>query len=106
MDPRPTPTGKTSEALRLGVPLAPLTTLELGGTARFFVDAGADVTVYDGRPAGELESAIEALGGRAVTLRLGPEVDPAEAWASAELVATSPSINPDYPTTEPRLRER
>ena len=25
-------------------------------------------------------------------------------WAAAELVATSPSITPDYPTTEPRLR--
>ena len=34
----------------------------------------------------------------------GPDVDPASAWAGAALVATSPSINPDYPTTEPRLR--
>ena len=37
-------------------------------------------------------------------LRLGPDVDPATTWADAALVATSPSINPDYPTTEPRLR--
>ena len=34
----------------------------------------------------------------------GPDVDPAAAWAGAALVTTSPSINPDYPTTEPRLR--
>ena len=37
-------------------------------------------------------------------LRLGPGVEPASTWAGADLVATSPSINPDYPTTEPRLR--
>ena len=35
---------------------------------------------------------------------VGPDVDPASAWAGAALVATSPSINPDFPTTEPRLR--
>ena len=45
-----------------------------------------------------------ALEGRAVRLLAGPDVDPASAWAGAALVATSPSINPDYPTTEPRLR--
>lgn len=72
--------------------------------ARFLADAGARVTVYDGRPAGELGPAIERLGGRAVGLRLGPDVDPAATWADAALVATSPSITPDYPTTEPRLR--
>ncbi|MFL5726971.1 MAG: UDP-N-acetylmuramoyl-L-alanine--D-glutamate ligase [Chloroflexota bacterium] len=72
--------------------------------ARFFADAGADVTVYDGRPASELASAIEALEGRPVRLALGPDVDPSVAWAAAALVATSPSINPDFPTTEPRLR--
>jgi UDP-N-acetylmuramoylalanine--D-glutamate ligase len=71
---------------------------------RFFADAGARVTVYDGRTAGDLRSAIEALGGRHIELALGPEVDPASAWASADLVATSPSINPDFPTAEPRLR--
>jgi UDP-N-acetylmuramoylalanine--D-glutamate ligase len=72
--------------------------------ARFFSDAGARVTVYDGRTAAQLRPAIEALGGRDVNLALGPEVDPATAWASADLVATSPSINPDFPTAEPRLR--
>jgi UDP-N-acetylmuramoylalanine--D-glutamate ligase len=72
--------------------------------ARFFADAGAEVTVYDARPATELQHAIAALGGRPVRLLLGPDVDPAVALAGAALVATSPSINPDYPTTEPRLR--
>ena len=39
-----------------------------------------------------------------MTLALGPAVDPATTWAAADLVATSPSITPDFPTTEPRLR--
>ena len=72
--------------------------------ARFLVDAGASVTIYDGRPIDALTGAIEALEGREVRLALGPDVDPATAWAGAALVTTSPSINPDYPTTEPRLR--
>ncbi len=72
--------------------------------ARFLSDAGARVTVYDGRPAAALGDAIAALGGRPVTLSLGPDVDPASTWAGADLVATSPSITPDFPTTEPRLR--
>ena len=72
--------------------------------ARFFADNGARVTVYDGRTADDLRSAIDALEGRPIELELGPEVEPASAWASADLVATSPSINPDFPTAEPRLR--
>ena len=40
---------------------------------RFLADAGARVTVYDGRPARELGDAIAALGERDVTLALGPE---------------------------------
>ena len=72
--------------------------------ARFLADAGADVTVYDGRPAAELGAAIEALDGRPVRLLAGPDVDPASAWGGAALVTSSPAINPDYPTTEPRLR--
>jgi UDP-N-acetylmuramoylalanine--D-glutamate ligase len=72
--------------------------------ARFLADADARVTVYDGRPAAELAAAVEAIEGRDVRLLLGPEVDPATAWADAALITTSPSINPDYPTTEPRLR--
>ena len=72
--------------------------------ARFLVDSGARVTVYDGRPEAELGAAIEALEGRAVRLAVGPDVDPATTWADARLVTTSPSINPAFPTTEPRLR--
>jgi UDP-N-acetylmuramoylalanine--D-glutamate ligase len=72
--------------------------------ARFFTDAGADVTIYDGRPESELGDAVAALEGRALRLAVGPDVEPASAWARAALVATSPSINPDFPTTEPRLR--
>jgi UDP-N-acetylmuramoylalanine--D-glutamate ligase len=72
--------------------------------ARFFADQGADVTIYDGRPRDELADAIAALEGRSVRLAVGPDVAPSTAWAGAALVATSPSINPDFPTTEPRLR--
>jgi UDP-N-acetylmuramoylalanine--D-glutamate ligase len=72
--------------------------------ARFLVDAGARVTIYDGRSVDELEGAVAALDGRRVRLALGPDVDPASTWADAALVTTSPSINPDFPTTEPRLR--
>jgi UDP-N-acetylmuramoylalanine--D-glutamate ligase len=72
--------------------------------ARFLVDAGARVTVYDGRPADELGGALGQLEGRQVRVVAGPDVDPTAAWADAALVTTSPSINPDYPTTEPRLR--
>lgn len=72
--------------------------------ARFLVDAGARVTVYDGRPAEGLSAALEAIGDRQVTLSAGPDADPTAAWAGSHLVLTSPSINPDYPTTEPRLR--
>ncbi|TAK00496.1 MAG: UDP-N-acetylmuramoyl-L-alanine--D-glutamate ligase [Chloroflexota bacterium] len=73
--------------------------------ARFLADAGARVTVYDGRPTAQLRAAIAALEGRHVTLRLGPDVDPVATWRHAALVVASPSINPDYPTTEPRLRQ-
>jgi UDP-N-acetylmuramoylalanine--D-glutamate ligase len=72
--------------------------------SRAFADAGARVTVYDGRPRAELEAAIAALDDRPVGLMLGPDIDPAAAWRDAALVATSPSIDPGYPTTEPRLR--
>ncbi len=73
--------------------------------ARFLLDAGAAVTIYDARPADELTDAVDRLEGRTVRLLAGPDVDPATAWAGAALVTTSPSINPDYPTTEPRLRD-
>ena len=72
--------------------------------ARFLADNGARVTVYDGRPTADLTEAIAALGDRTVTLALGPDVEPATTWAAADLVATSPSISADFPTTEPRTR--
>jgi UDP-N-acetylmuramoylalanine--D-glutamate ligase len=72
--------------------------------ARFLVGSGARVTIYDGRPEAELRGAIDQLEGRPVRLALGPDVEPATTWADARLVTTSPSINPAYPTTEPRLR--
>jgi UDP-N-acetylmuramoylalanine--D-glutamate ligase len=75
---------------------------------RFFRSAGATVTAYDGRPAGDLDpqlaEASAGASGEPVRLLAGPTVDPSTALDGAALVATSPSINPDYPTTEPRLR--
>jgi len=86
----------------------PITVLGLARSGialtRFLADAGARVTVYDGLDATQLAEAIEALGERPVELALGPAVEPAATWTDAVLVATSPSITPDYPTTEPRLR--
>ena len=88
----------------------PVTVLGLArsgiAAARFLAEHGAVVTVYDGRTAAELAPAIDAVRehGHDVRLALGPDVDPAASWADAALVVTSPSINPDYPTTEPRLR--
>lgn len=73
---------------------------------RFLADAGAVVVAYDRRPADELGDAIAALGARPVDLALG--IEPAEAAAllvHAELVVTSPSISPRFPTTDPWLRE-
>ena len=103
------PDALTLDGIRAGALRGrPVTVLGLARSgialARFLADAGAQVTVYDGRPAPDLGPAIEALEGRPVELVLGPDADPAAAWAGAALVATSPSINPDYPTTEPRLR--
>jgi UDP-N-acetylmuramoylalanine--D-glutamate ligase len=72
--------------------------------ARFLTDCGARVTVYDVRPEAELGAAVAALDDRDVRRLLGPEVDPAGALRGTALIVTSPSINPDYPTTEPRLR--
>ena len=103
------PDALSMDAIRAGLlDGAPVTVLGFARSgialARFLADAGARVTVYDLRPAEDLTDAIAALEGRAVTLALGPAVDPPTTWADAVLVATSPSINPDYPTTEPALR--
>nr|MBA2254431.1 hypothetical protein [Chloroflexota bacterium] len=72
--------------------------------ARFLVDRGAEVVVYDHRPLAALADAVEALEGRRVTLRLGPDVDPGDVIGQVALVTTSPSVSSRYPTTEPRLR--
>jgi UDP-N-acetylmuramoylalanine--D-glutamate ligase len=103
------PDALTMDAIRGGlVDGVPVTVLGFARSgialARFLADTGARVTVYDGRPASELEDAIAALETRTVRLALGADVEPATTWADAQLVTTSPSINPDYPTTEPRLR--
>ncbi len=103
------PDSLTMDAIRGGLLAdAPVTVLGFARSgialARFLADAGARVTVYDGRPADDLGDAIAALEGRSVRLALGPDVQPAATWADAVLVTTSPSINPDFPTTEPRLR--
>jgi UDP-N-acetylmuramoylalanine--D-glutamate ligase len=86
----------------------PVTVLGLArsglAAARFLGDAGARVTIYDGRPADGSADAIAALDGREVRFVLGPDEDPAATWSDAALVVTSPSITPNYPTTEPRLR--
>jgi UDP-N-acetylmuramoylalanine--D-glutamate ligase len=100
----------TLEAVRAGALAGrPVTVLGLARSgialARFLADAGADVTAYDRRSAGELADAVAELEGRAVKLLLGPDVAPAAALDGAALIATSPSINPTYPTTEPALRE-
>jgi UDP-N-acetylmuramoylalanine--D-glutamate ligase len=88
-----------------GVPVAVLGLARSGvALTRFLADAGARVTVYDGRPASDLSGAIDALAGRDVTLLLGPDIDPVVALTGQALITTSPSINPAYPTTEPRLR--
>jgi UDP-N-acetylmuramoylalanine--D-glutamate ligase len=88
-----------------GVPVTVLGFARSGiALTRFLVDAGATVTIYDGRPAADLAASIAALDGRPVRLLLGLDVDPSSAWHDAALVTTSPSINPDFPTTEPVLR--
>jgi UDP-N-acetylmuramoylalanine--D-glutamate ligase len=73
---------------------------------RFLSDAGAVVAAYDRRPATELTDAVAALGARPVRLALG--VDEAAATAlleHADLLVTSPSVSPRFPTTDPWLRE-
>ena len=74
--------------------------------ARFLADAGAVVAAYDRRPAHELADAVAALGARPVRLSLGIDEAAATALlAHADLLVTSPSISPDFPTTDPWLRE-
>ena len=74
--------------------------------SRFLADAGAVVVAYDRRPADELADGIAALGARPVRLALG--VDEATAAAlleQADVLVTSPSVSPRFPTTDAWLRE-
>jgi UDP-N-acetylmuramoylalanine--D-glutamate ligase len=105
IDPAALTPGSLAAGIFRGRPVSVLGFARSGiALARFLAGAGATVTVYDGRPAAELGQAIAAVEGLSVRLLLGPEVDPADAVMGAALVTASPSINPDYPTTEPRLR--
>jgi UDP-N-acetylmuramoylalanine--D-glutamate ligase len=73
--------------------------------ARFLVTTGAVVSVYDRRPASELADAVEALAGKPVQLALGvPNNEARRLLADAELVVTSPSVSPRFPTTDEWLR--
>ena len=73
--------------------------------ARFLAGAGAVVAAYDRRPARELADAIAALGARPVRLALGVDERAAVALLDgAEVLVTSPSISPNFPTTDAWLR--
>ncbi len=73
--------------------------------ARMLADAGAEVTVYDRRGSAELAETIDSLGERPVSLALAVPPEDAEALvAGAQLVLTSPSISPRFPTTDEWLR--
>jgi UDP-N-acetylmuramoylalanine--D-glutamate ligase len=73
---------------------------------RFLADAGAVVAVYDRRPVAELAEAVAALGARPVHLALGVDEPTAIALLDhADLLVTSPSISPHFPTTDGWLRD-
>ncbi|TMB57495.1 MAG: UDP-N-acetylmuramoyl-L-alanine--D-glutamate ligase [Chloroflexi bacterium] len=74
--------------------------------ARMLAAAGAEVSAYDRRPASELDESVASLQERHVRLALG--LTPAAVGlllGTAELLVTSPSISPDFPTTDDWLRE-
>src|SRR6187200_3162905 len=74
--------------------------------SRFVADAGALVTAYDRRPTVEMSDGIAALEGRPIRLALGvDEENPTRLIAGADLLVTSPSGSPRFPTTDPWLRE-
>jgi UDP-N-acetylmuramoylalanine--D-glutamate ligase len=73
--------------------------------ARFLAGIGASVTVYDRRSAAELSDAVASLRGAPVRLALGAAPDELTALlGDADLVVTSPSISPRFPTTDAWLR--
>src|SRR5262249_32630245 len=101
--------GLTMDAVRAGVlDDRPVTVLGFARSgialARFLIGAGAAVTVYDGPPASELADALARPGGSPARRLAAPDRDRSAAWTEAALVTTPPSITPDCPTTEPRLR--
>jgi UDP-N-acetylmuramoylalanine--D-glutamate ligase len=74
--------------------------------ARYLADAGAVVTAYDRRRPTDLSGAVASLGDRPIRLALGvAEAEAQTLVADAELLVTSPSISPRFPTTDPWLRE-
>ena len=74
--------------------------------SRFLADAGAEVTAYDRRPASELAESVIGLEGRPVHLALGiPDGKARAIIDGADLLVTSPSVSPRFPTTDPWLRE-
>ncbi len=74
--------------------------------ARYLSDAGAAVTIYDRRSPDELAAAVASLAGRPIDLALGIAPNQAATLvAGADLLVTSPSISPRFPTTDAWLRE-
>jgi UDP-N-acetylmuramoylalanine--D-glutamate ligase len=74
--------------------------------ARFLADQGATVTVYDRRSADELAGGVASLEARPLALALGVEPRVArDLLVGADLVVTSPSVSPRFPTTDAWLRE-
>ena len=74
--------------------------------SRFLADAGAEVVAYDRRPTADLAEAVAALGQRPIQLALGlDEAAAVRLLEGADLLVTSPSVSPRFPTTDPWLRE-
>lgn len=74
--------------------------------ARFLFDAGASVVAYDRRNRDELADAVAALDERSIRLALGvSESEARKLFEGSDLLVTSPSISPRFPTTDPWLRE-
>jgi UDP-N-acetylmuramoylalanine--D-glutamate ligase len=65
------------------------------GVTRWLAGQGAEVTVSDAAPPGELEASVEKLAGLNVTLHLGGH-DEADVTA-ADLVVVNPAVPPDAP---------
>jgi UDP-N-acetylmuramoylalanine--D-glutamate ligase len=74
-------------------------------SVRFLGTAGAEVTVYDRRSREELTDAVARLEGLPIRFALGiPPEELIRLLGEAQLVVTSPSISPRFPTTDPWLR--